>query len=110
MTDFTPGPWYWDEENGWLVADDPLDKLYGTIILAPDRDRAKIVIEANDPDARLIAAAPELYEASRSLALSLPDSEMDLAREVWGNTNVAVVIHWRDKVLSALALVDKETI
>jgi len=48
-------------------------------------------------------AAPEMYEASRGLALSLPDSELDLAREVWGHTNVAVVTHWRDKVLATLA-------
>ena len=51
---------------------------------------------------------PELYEAVRALALSLPDSELDLAREVWGHTNVAVVVHWRDKVLNALALADGE--
>ena len=49
-------------------------------------------------------AAPDLLEYGRMLALDLPDGELDLAREVWGNTNVAVVTHWRDKLLAIIAL------
>ena len=33
----------------------------------------------------------------------LPDGELDLAREVWGNTNVAVITHWRDELLAIIA-------
>ena len=40
--------------------------------------------------------------AAKMLAKSLPDSELDLAREVWGNTNANVVQHWRDELLRAL--------
>lgn len=78
----------------------------------------KVTVNENYADTRAVDAqivycpkhnsAPELYEASRRLALSLPNSELDLAREAWGHTNVGVVIHWRDRVLAALALVDKK--
>ncbi len=44
-----------------------------------------------------------LLKKANMLALSLPDSELNLAREVWGNTNVAVVAHWRDELKAAIA-------
>ena len=43
-----------------------------------------------------------LRDAARSLALNLPDAELDIAGEVWGWTNVAVVKSARDKVLGLI--------
>lgn len=43
-------------------------------------------------------------EAARKLAAELPDFALDYTREVWGNTNTAVVQHWRDELLAALAV------
>ncbi len=60
--------------------------------------------EMDEANAHLIAAAPDLLELARMLALNLPDYELDLAREVWGNTNVAVITHWRDELLAIIAL------
>ena len=73
---------------------------YVTIRETPERPSTGYMVIIYCPKHK---AAPEMYEASRGLALSLPDSELDLAREVWGHTNVAVVTHWRDKVLATLA-------
>lgn len=53
----TPGPWYWNTDEGWLVADDPTDEDGGFIILAPDLDNAKIEYDPDDPDYALIANA-----------------------------------------------------
>ena len=101
MSDFTPGPWYWDTDNGWLVADDPDDELFGFIVLAPDIDNARIAVDPNEPDARLIAAAPELYEALKNLVSEI--IKMDDA--AWYNEEGGFV----RKAQAALALVDKET-
>ena len=38
--------------------------------------------------------------AATMLAKSLPDTILDEARELWGNTNVTVIKHWRDGVLN----------
>jgi hypothetical protein len=43
------------------------------------------------------ATAPT--HAARSLAKSLPDELLETLRPVWGNTNVSVIRHWRDRVL-----------
>ena len=83
-TRFTPGPWEWDWENGWLVHKENEDD--GLIVLAPDTDRAKI--EVYTTDAALIAAAPELYAAcaafveawEKSLQLEKTDVALRLAR------------------------------
>lgn len=57
----TPGPWRWDE-NGycWLVGSD------STTILHVD-DSGNKCPSRDDPNARLIAAAPELLKALKAL-------------------------------------------
>jgi hypothetical protein len=54
---FTPGPWRWDEHGEfWLVGGADLTILHVDA-------RENYVPDKDSPDARLIAAAPELYEA-----------------------------------------------
>ena len=52
-----------------------------------------------------IPAVKALVEAARMLARSaaLSDRELDVVRQEWGNTNVEVLRHWRDRTLDALA-------
>ena len=68
---FTPGPWrfghYGDGERCWIGPDHD-----GPIVADVPRD-----IEA---DARLIAAAPELFEALRALLAPFPGSAHEAAR------------------------------
>ena len=59
-------------------------------------------------DARIAAVEHDvktLVEAARTLARSaaLSDRELDVVRQEWGNTNVKVLRHWRDRTLDALA-------
>ena len=77
---FTPGPWvaHYGEivsENGWVVA----------TVHGPDRrDRGKeraAMLEYTDANARLIAAAPEMYELLRRSARQLDaDYPLDATR------------------------------
>ena len=103
MSDFTPGPWYWDTDNGWLVADDPDDELFGFLVLAPDIDNARIAVDPNEPDARLIAAAPELYEIAQGLI------DISNRRDIGDHGFYAALFKLASKAEAALALVDKET-
>ena len=60
-------------------------------------------------NARLIAAAPALLEACQGLVNNLPDCAINWARDCIGNTNAAVIIHWRDKTKAAIRLATEET-
>lgn len=57
MSAHTPGPWRYDYETGYC----------GEIIASNGKEVATFTDEPNAPDARLIAAAPELLLALRSL-------------------------------------------
>ena len=52
-----------------------------------------------------IPAVAALVDAARMLARSaaLSDRELDVVRQEWGNTNVEVLRHWRDRTLDTLA-------
>lgn len=41
-----------------------------------------------------------LQHAARLLAKNVPDGVLEEMRDVWGNTNVRTIQHWRDKVLA----------
>ena len=101
--DFTPGPWYWDSDNGWLVANDPGDEMFGFIVLALDRDNARIDVDPDETDARLIAASPQLYRALKSLLSRCDSTDWDYE---WSSGQANDVI---EKAAAALALVDKAT-
>lgn len=45
----------------------------------------------------------ELAHAAKLLALELTDEVLEMLREQHGNTNVAVLKHWRGEVLAALS-------
>lgn len=49
------------------------------------------------------ATGAELMHAAKLLAKSLPDDMLESLRQEYGNTNVAVVRHWRDEVLRMIA-------
>ena len=65
MQNTTPGPWYYDTEG--RVLDSPSDAVNPSVIARTTVDHAA--------DARLIAAAPELYDALEALADELDDLE-----------------------------------
>ena len=57
---------------------------------------------ANKEVAEEYKALIACVEAVRSLLNSIPDSALDEVRDIWGNTNVAVVRHWKEQVCQAL--------
>lgn len=62
-TQFTPGPWEVGKDgygsDGWVYCDDVL----GTAVARTDTGNGVIPKAQRDANARLIAAAPDLYEA-----------------------------------------------
>ena len=51
---------------------------------------------------QLLIGNARLREALSKLVAELPDYALEEARKLWGNTNVAVVKHWRDNARAAL--------
>ena len=49
-----------------------------------------------------------LVNRLRTLVNHLPESEIELAREVWGNTNTGIIIDVRKEAADTLALLDIE--
>ena len=64
MNAHTPGPWKYDYEDGYC----------GEIIASNGKEVATFTDEPNAPDARLIAAAPDLLAALIQISESLPYS------------------------------------
>lgn len=46
----------------------------------------------------------DVMYAARLLAKSLTNEMIQSVRNDWGNTNAAVLVHWRDKILSLLGV------
>jgi hypothetical protein len=66
VSEFTPGPWFFRKKNGdtdswWVTAAPPRPGHRGFVAEAVARQ------EQNEANARLIAAAPDLYEALKDL-------------------------------------------
>ena len=59
--------------------------------------------EQSDKRVRYMLAVERLVDMATKLANSVSDAALDEAREAWGNTNVAVVKHWREQTRAALA-------
>jgi hypothetical protein len=55
------------------------------------------------PDGRREEPANGLKHAATLLAKSITDEMIDSLRADYGNTNAAVLLHWRDETLKALA-------
>ena len=95
MMSHTTGPWEYefvghDAQEFWIMD--------SAGFLVADAQSSEV--------ARLIAAAPDLLEALVSLINSMPESEIDIARECIGHTNAGVWLHWRN---NALAVIDQAT-
>ena len=60
-------------------------------------------------DNSLRAVNAALLEACQGLVNNLPDCAINWARDCIGNTNAAVIIHWRDKTKAAIRLATEET-
>ena len=69
-TQHTPGPWRYDYEPGYC----------GEIIASNGKEVATFTDEPNAPDARLIAAAPDLLDAAK-LVLAWYEAENDFTKE-----------------------------
>ena len=48
-------------------------------------------------------SAPQLRAALKNLINHLPESEIELAREVWGNTNTRLILEYREEARQILA-------
>ena len=46
----------------------------------------------------------EMMYAAKMLSLSLTDEMLETLRLEWGNTNAAVLRHWRDEVIRVLSV------
>ena len=60
------------------------------------------VSEAREELAALTSERDRLRLAARRLLNNLPDSEIELAREAWGNTNTRIIKDHRDALAAAL--------
>ena len=98
---FTPGPWRWDHND--LVSDAPglnygsryvIELHEGTVYSEYSADGS--TIDVTIPNAALIAAAPELYEA-----LAAVTSAYQKRRDEWGLGDCAVLRHARAALLKA---------
>ena len=69
---FTPGPWQWHHDHGWLVVESNNGDLYIKI-------EKGIAAKNHTADARLIAAAPELLEALESIVRLIEVEDARLA-------------------------------
>ncbi len=63
MRKHTPGPWRYEYEPGYN----------GELIAANETIIAEFISEPRPPNARLIAAAPDLLEALQRISLAKPD-------------------------------------
>ena len=76
MSAHTPGPWRWEERNGYDVL---VSCVEGEFYSNGDKQHVEVIddgsaggeysasIDVDGPDARLIAAAPDLLEALKDL-------------------------------------------
>ena len=79
----TPGPWYWVERMGCFdLTSDALSELEEVIDDGSAGGEYSPTITPDSPDAKLIAAAPELLEALQKL---LPEYENIIYNE-WSMT------------------------
>ena len=102
MMSHTTGPWKY-------FPDDPEASITGYVIETETALEIAVTGFGFGPqediaNARLIAAAPNLLSALVSLINSMPESEIDIARECIGHTNASVWLHWRDNALAAISL------
>ncbi|WP_336802398.1 hypothetical protein [Kaistia sp. MMO-174] len=88
----TPGPWVWRGKSGSLhqVGEEPY--RFGKTVLAPTYGyEAGAETEVSDPDACLIAAAPDLLKACQAVAdVCADDSERRMASD--GYTALELVL------------------
>lgn len=70
---FTPGPWQWVGDDEIEQVEHPFTSVAEVVRVPKDHDRAQ-----QDANARLIAAAPELYEAVSELTDAMHRYEMDV--------------------------------
>ena len=73
---WTPGPWHWYVEDGSFMGlsgpDGQYDHILWSEICPACQKRGNRCTAPNDPNAHLIAAAPELYEALRDIVSIMP--------------------------------------
>jgi hypothetical protein len=87
---WTPGPWYvkycghQDAGSACRISDNPdCTDDYGGVVYDTNHDECNHMMSV--ADARLIAAAPDLYDALES-ALALFDADHALSRFDWGSS------------------------
>lgn len=101
MTKHTPGPWVsFIPKNSTVV--EVHDKNGLPIIAWSGFDDCRRNYSEQTANARLIAAAPQMLEALELLLASLPESEIEIARECWGNTNTKIILFARNQVKAAI--------
>ena len=78
-----------DRQDGWTSIDLNKHQMDALITLIPKL-------------AALTSERDRLRLAARRLLNNLPDSEIELAREAWGNTNTRIIKDHRDALAAAL--------
>lgn len=84
MSKHTPGPWHYDEGDGWVVSDYPRH-----IICNPLDRSTNIGHEECDANAQLIAAAPDLLAALRAF-VEFNDEPMGGPPSLWQAARAAL--------------------
>jgi hypothetical protein len=108
MSKHTPGPWHIDE---YMAGNNRETKACSimcpndnqVVCEIPDYCYHEEDVENNKANAHLIAAAPDLYEALKTIVTNLPNSEIELAYEVWGTTNTRIILQVIEMAKQALA-------
>jgi hypothetical protein len=77
-----------------IIGEKPRLSIWGIYAAVTEKQAAEL--------AALKAENERLRQAGRNLVNSLPTYELDLARKVWGNTNVNIVEKYRDELAVAL--------
>lgn len=95
----TPGPWKVKIGDGDIEVVHRIGAVTTVVATIHGHNHLPVIIA----DAYMVAAAPQLLEASDNLALELSDGVLEMMRECLGNTNVDVLRDKRDAVIAAIA-------
>ncbi len=86
----TPGPWHWFTHSPTVVFIDEGDGIVG-IAWTGDPDGTETPLEEEIANARLIAAAPEMLEALKSIIrmVEVGERDTDVLRLAWASVDKA---------------------
>jgi hypothetical protein len=69
---------------------------------------ARLAERERDEARREVERLREITEAAQKLSVELQDNYIEAVRSEWGNTNAAVLEHWRTQLRDALAKLEAD--